>query len=559
MSKLTIAVLTDLHCDGSPRQSARMHRALQVLQNRAENGIDVLLMAGDYTYTGSRPEAETFRDTLVGCIDPQRTAIVPACGNHDTCWTGCMAADGWNAVWQPVLTKLAPDSDGEHGNWHVECGGYHFLTIEPYTYSPNLFTEHTAQWLRDTLTALTAADSTRYIFIATHGAADGTGVYGADVALDGAIASWGNSPTLYDMLRDFPQVVLFTGHTHYSLENERSIMQRHFTAVNAGGVTDIGCIWSTDAAGWLNSGFAENQSHGLLLTVEDGAVTMERLDLMRGRVMGVWQLPAPSADGSHLRIYRDDRDPHTAPDFGEGDITLTAVGRDYVHIEHPVAVGKSQTLAYHYTVQKDGEESRFHLFSQWSKETVFSHDVYRALPKPPFTLTVTAQDIWGNCGAPKTVQVDAIPVSGCQPVHLPDEVPCVEQGPLTAISVMYDNIAVTGDAPHIDLLFACDGVPQGYDGGQCAIVRYDPVGGRIVCHPHDAGVVLLQHPALQHENACRITLRFYEDDCGGLHLRVAVPGEQFDAELPNFFFWAKKLTGLSHVYTAVQAQDVTFD
>lgn len=559
MSKLTIAVLTDLHCDGTPRQSARMYRALQVLQNRAENGIDVLLMAGDYTYTGSHSEAEAFRDTLVGYIDPQRTAIVPACGNHDTCWTGCMAADGWNAVWQPVLTKLAPDSDGEHGNWHVECGGYHFLTIEPYTYSPNLFTEHTAQWLRDTLTALTAADPTRYIFIATHGAADGSGVYGADETLDGAIASWGNSPTLYDMLRDFPQVVLFTGHTHYSLENERSIMQRHFTAVNAGGVTNIGCIWSTDAAGWLNSEFAENQSHGLLLTVEDGAVHIERLDFANNCSLGVWDLPAPSTDGAHLTAYRDDRNPKTAPVFGEGGVSLTALGRGFVRIEHPAATGQAQTLAYHYTVQKDGEESRFHLFSQWSKETVFSYDVYRALPEAPFTLYVTAEDIWGNRSAPLTACIEAIGRTECLPVHLPEEVSCVAQGPLAAISMMYDNITVTGDAPRIDLLFASGEVPQGYHDGQCALLRYDPVAGRLIVYPHASGIVIARHATLQYENASRLTLRFYEDNNGGIRLRVAVPGEQFDADLPNFFFWAKKLTDLSDVYVAVQAQDVTFD
>ena len=313
MSKLTVAVLTDLHCDGTPRQEAHMRRALNDLKGRATGGIDVLLMAGDYSFTGSRDEAEAFRDTLVRFIDPRRTAIVPACGNHDTCWTGCMKADGWNEVWQPVLTHLHPDSDGEHGNWHVECGGYHFLTVEARTYSPNLFTEHTEKWLHDTLTALTTADPDRYVFIATHGAADGSGIYGADVAIDGAIASWGNSPTLYGMLRDFPQAVLFTGHTHYSLENERSIMQRDFTAVNAGGVTDISSIWSTDAAGWLNTGFAGNASHGLLLTVEDGAVTMERIDFVNSRVIGTWRLPTPSADGAHLNVYRDDRDPHAGP------------------------------------------------------------------------------------------------------------------------------------------------------------------------------------------------------------------------------------------------------
>ena len=72
-----------------------------------------------------------------------------------------------------------------------------------------------------------------------------------------------------------------------------------------------------------------------------------------------------------------------------------------------------------------------------------------------------------------------------------------------------------------------------------------------------AGILLVQSPALQSENACRVTVRFYEDDHGGMFLRAAVPGEQFDVELPNFFFWSKRLNDLSHVYTALQTYDMT--
>ncbi len=559
MAELTIAVLTDLHCDGSPRQYANMRRSLRVLKSKATDGIDVLLMAGDYTFTGQENDAVSFRNELTAFIDPKRTAIVPACGNHDTCWKGCMRADGWDKVWSPVLNNLAEDSDGEHGNYHIVVGGYHFLTVEAERYNPNLFTDHTASWLHDTLTAITAADPERYVFVATHGAAEKSGIYGADPKLDGYTAVWGNSPTLYDMLCDFPQAVLFTGHTHYSLENERSIMQRDFTAVNAGGVSDIASIWKTEAKGWLNSDFERDGSQGLLVTVTNGAVKMQRIDFVCDRVIGEWQLPAPLADGTHLQCYRDDRDPKTGPDFDEKSVKLTSVGRGFTYIEHSAAKSQAQILGYHYKLVKDGQEKTFSLFSEWENGAVFLKLVRLSLPQPPFEFTVTAEDIWGNKGRPLVVTVNDVAVERYTVDRLPDILQSVTQGTMSDISVTFDNITVTGESPKVGLLFSSNGVPEDYSEGENGLIGIDLSQGKITCHPFNSGIIVLRHPALQYENAPRITLKFYEDENGGIRLTVAASQKQFDIELPNFFFWAKSLDDLSSVYAAVSTQDVTVE
>ena len=172
-------------------------------------------------------------------------------------------------------------------------------------------------------------------------------------------------------------------------------------------------------------------------------------------------------------------------------------------------MGEAQTLAYTYKVDKDGQEKIFHLFSEWKNDAVFSKLVRLALPEPPFTLTVTPEDIWGNIGTPLTAHIDTIPSQVQISDRLPEAVPRVTEGPLSGISITYDNITVTGDSPQIDMFLASDCVPERYDDGHNALIRYDLSEGKITCHPFKSGITVVRHPALQHENASRVTLRFY--------------------------------------------------
>ena len=44
---------------------------------------------------------------------------------------------------------------------------------------------------------------------------------------------------LYDILKNYPEVISITGHSHYSLRNKKSIWQGEFTALNIQSISYI--------------------------------------------------------------------------------------------------------------------------------------------------------------------------------------------------------------------------------------------------------------------------------------------------------------------------------
>ena len=118
------------------------------------------------------------------------------------------------------------------------------------------------------------------VFVCTHHAAKDT------CYISG---SWGDA-TLRKVLDKYPQVVLFTGHTHGSLRNELSIWQGGFTAV------DVCCLqeWHGISAGMPLRG---KQSYGVVVAeVYPSRLVIRRFDVRDGSEMFPdrrWIVPLP--------------------------------------------------------------------------------------------------------------------------------------------------------------------------------------------------------------------------------------------------------------------------
>ena len=110
------------------------------------------------------------------------------------------------------------------GYYQADIKGYPLLVLNTESYNA-------AQraWVKERLTALTADPAMRNkpIFVAGHRPIAGT-------VMDGMQAT---NQAINTDLSEFPQVVAFTGHSHLNLNDERSIYQNNFTAVNDGSMT----------------------------------------------------------------------------------------------------------------------------------------------------------------------------------------------------------------------------------------------------------------------------------------------------------------------------------
>ena len=413
---LRFGVMTDIHL-GPDGAEARFQKAIDTLDAFAGGKPDALVMAGDYTYEGKREEAQLLFDQLRDNYDPEQTAMVIAYGNHDTYWSGCMDTEGWYDVLKDLFCFQAEDSQPRKGNHHVVVGGCHFLTIQTASYSPNRFSEDTMTWLKNTLDAITRENPHQPVFIATHGPNANT-VYGSSDALDGAVAPWGYTTQLEPLLSQYPQVILFSGHTHYGVTLERAIMQTGFTSVQAGSVTGLGSMEPVDAANYLNPADPAYTStaQGLLAEVDaHGNSRLTRIDFSRGEKIGEpWIVPAPDDNGDHLLYYTALRGKTAAPTLNASGAAARPIGENGAEIVFDRPQDGALVFSYSYTFYHDGEKVQtLNVLDDWwnypdpaDAPAQVAQRFSSLQVQRPFTVKITATDEWGNTSEAITAVVE---------------------------------------------------------------------------------------------------------------------------------------------------------
>lgn len=421
---LNFAVLSDIHISGIWGMEAREKYFKDIIAWYKEitgGKVDAFLMNGDFTDAmASKPnvvcnehgfsldyeEAKAIQNanefriirSCLATID-EDTEIVYTLGNHDgnvnreRFITEFSSKDeiGDNKNFERMYrTDLDLDAMRE-GVRHCLVCGYHVLCL-------NMFADYTwpLEYLKNALDELTKAEPNKYVFVMFHCKTPNTIMFSN---------GWGNCSELGELLKNYPQVVLITGHTHLPLQNERGIWQGEYTAIEA---STMDCIH--------NSRFKEinvlhqmhfTHVHGLLLQIDtEGNLRFKRLDLRTKSEIGEpWVLSHPSADGSHLKRYTNERAfSYPAPEFTpDATITLKA-DENGTYIEFPVA--ESEALIYRYevlTTDKEGKSEVFHFSSLYCYDNPDSDIIKGVIPvafKDLQRVSVIPQDEWFKCGKP---------------------------------------------------------------------------------------------------------------------------------------------------------------
>lgn len=275
-------------------------------------------------------------------------------------------------IWEDAYDLLAgvtPATDAS-GNALVNSGSYKytkevngktytFLSVETESYyvqgQSNVFRNDVLEWLKR---ELDATSKNSYVYVVSHAPIKETGVYGSDIAYD-KNADWGTakdgaltdvaitrsfeseqttyqtSSSINSILKDYPQVVYFSGHTHYTNRLESSIMADNYTAINVAGVQAESYFDNVnqymDSAKW-NSGTKEyNYGAGLEFDEagQDGYALYIEVD-----------------EAGNQRIQRV----NITDSQIVSEVTLRGIGSDGV-IENPNAADKAAapTISAYYT------------------------------------------------------------------------------------------------------------------------------------------------------------------------------------------------------------------
>ncbi|MDO4549635.1 MAG: LamG-like jellyroll fold domain-containing protein [Planctomycetia bacterium] len=216
---LRFAAMSDIHYSGRANtpQPGRFQKSLRFMNEycakQKYSGFDALLVAGDMTDNGRENQLGPFINDLHAGLTSDTKAVM-CMGNHEF-WGG-----GSKPLWEKICAMDA--------NTHTTIKGYHFIALSPekgtmrsgdYLYARD--------WVKKELDAAAKDAPGKPIFFIQHYHISET-VYGSLKGND-----WGVTD-LREIYNEYPQLIHFSGHSHFPITDPRSAWQGNFSAFNTG-------------------------------------------------------------------------------------------------------------------------------------------------------------------------------------------------------------------------------------------------------------------------------------------------------------------------------------
>ena len=310
--ELTLGVISDTHI-GTPASAVTLERTLSFFRDRK---VDAVMICGDLAdwglLSGLKYIAEAWEKVFPrgkGAGGKQVHKLF-CTGNHDYegWWYGDMTAEmhalgydedealvklGMKKCWEEVFQEeFAPIRKRT-------VNGFDVISAEWHGYDKTPGYDKTAEWFKVHGGEI---DPAKPFFFYLHQPPAGT-----------TSGSWETqlSRQVTDTLSNYPNAVAFSGHTHWTLNDERSIWQGAFTAVS---VPSLSCTGLMD--GYENGADVRNgkttrsmpqiparmrleEPQGLVVSVYANRMEMERYDFKKFAMTApTWNVPLPLADSA---------------------------------------------------------------------------------------------------------------------------------------------------------------------------------------------------------------------------------------------------------------------
>jgi len=413
-------VISDTHFENGVGEGAQV-KVPRALKNLTSHGpLDAIFDVGDITNNGNPDQYEM----LVKCFTNDenfmtrldRKVFMMATG-HDN-----FNSNGYNNY----VKGLAPLNGGMDypTEQFLDIKGYPFITISQRNQSLEGVTYISS--VRKQLETWLAQAAKDYpgkpIFVFTHVA-----------PLNTCYGSWNGEGSwctgeLNSILNNYPQIILFSGHSHFPIGDPRSIhqgvspksqRQNYYTVINTGSTT-YGEIEPGAVDAGIHPKYYEVVTEGHIVSVKkNGDVLIQRYDTYRDEEIGAsnrWLIEAPH-DGSKFK-YADIRDIHDATEgqtyrtglpAPEWDSMVTGPSLEFdkndrtVKVTFPQARDEEYVFRYIITfLNPYGREistnklySYAYLNSETPKEISINLDC-SGLPNGTYSVAVEALDAYGN-------------------------------------------------------------------------------------------------------------------------------------------------------------------
>ena len=365
-ARLKFGVLSDVHLK-NPGDEATFLKALEYFR---DNGADGVLIAGDIADTGRAAELKICADSwyriFPGGKAPNGRPVEQlfVYGNHDM--------DGWR--WKPNAERYRANPElqktdalgFENNRARVWEELFHEKYEPIWMKRVKGFTFIGAHWgdirIEEFMKAHGKEIDPSLPFFYTQHAHPKNTCFGS--------WAWGHDDGRSTRaLSPFPNAVAFSGHSHYTLTDERTVWQGAFTSINTSSLkyssTDYALRENMPGNGYGYKGEGRrhlmpniptsNGRQGMLVSVFADHIAIERREFVTGRSLGDdWMLPLPCAESKPF-AYAAHAKRRTAPEFADGAVPKVTETKDakkgrLLEITFPAAQTRGKCRVFEYEV-----------------------------------------------------------------------------------------------------------------------------------------------------------------------------------------------------------------
>lgn len=380
-------ICSDSHIEGigSPGYN-RLKKAIDyslafAAEDKSYNGIDKFFIAGDITNRGTKEEFDSFKELYDYGTEKGLTFLCTVAKGHDSIKMGKKSLEYYKSL------------TGQETDFHRVIGGYHFIGISTSKMKKHFNSPFQKIWLKKELDKAVRDTPDKPVFLMHHEHIKYT-VYGS-YDEDG----WGKI-LFADLLKKYPNAVDFSGHSHYPVNDPRSLWQKEYTAMGTGSLkyTEL----TVDGEQKIHPESFEDCANFLIVeTDRDSNIRIIGIDCLAEKVLCEYYLKNPADQNN--REYTEDKQCSRShpPVFADGaQITLTEKD-SFWSVEFPKAESTDGMPVFIYRVYVENEEG----ITVKERKTIPTYYLYRVadsqkvplgrLGKGKYKIKVTAENVYG--------------------------------------------------------------------------------------------------------------------------------------------------------------------
>lgn len=345
--------------------------------------LDALLFAGDLTVEGTFESISDFWRVVQSELRGDTAVMSVLAKNHDN-WSEGRACVKTGLSFYRSVTGLPTD-------YRTVIGGCSFIGLSTCAETGVYYAEPQREWLRTQLSDALCETPGKPIFVMHHEHVSNT-VYGS-YPQDG----WGMD-FFRDIFDEFPQVVHLSGHSHYPINDPRSVWQGTFTAVGCGALSYAEL--TVDGQNKIHPPGHEMIAQGWIAELDaDNRLRLRGYDALTDSLLCEYLLDLSDVPRSFSLTPEEQRARAAAPEFPQNAELSVERSGGQIALTVPEAVCPDGSPVFLYRVSlsdRNGAELlRTVLYNEYWRKTDAASAV--SFPAPPgvYAVYVRAENAFG--------------------------------------------------------------------------------------------------------------------------------------------------------------------